>query len=74
MNEQPKKISNSVWAGAIILAIGSFLLFDRLDLLDFPRWLFSWKTFLIALGVIIGINKKFEGIGWLILILIGTFF
>lgn len=74
MNEQPKKISNSVWAGAIILAIGSFLLFDRLDLLDFPRWLFSWKTFLIALGVIIGINKKFEGIGWLILILVGSFF
>ena len=74
MNEQPKKLSNSVWAGVIILAIGSFLLFDRLDLFDFPRWLFSWKTFLIALGIIIGASKKFEGIGWLIMILIGSVF
>ncbi len=73
MNEQPKKISNSVWAGAIILAIGSFLLLDKLDLFDFPRWLFSIGTFLIALGVVIGVKKQFQGIGWLILILVGGF-
>ena len=74
MNEQPKKISNSIWAGAIILAVGSFLLLDRLDLFYFPHWLFSWKTFLIALGLIIGANKQFQGIGWLVLILVGGFF
>ena len=74
MSNDKKKMSSSFWVGAIILAIGSLLLLDRLDLLYFPGWLFSWKTFLIALGLIIGINKKFEGIGWLVMILIGGFF
>jgi hypothetical protein len=73
MNEQPKKISNSVWAGAIILAIGSVLLLTELDLFYFPQWLFSPGSFLIALGLIIGVNKNFQGVGWFILILIGGF-
>jgi len=69
-----KKLSSSIWVGGLILAIGSVLLLDRMDLLYFPHWLFSWKTLLIAIGVIFGINRKFEGIGWLVMILIGTFF
>ncbi|MCE2937004.1 MAG: LiaF transmembrane domain-containing protein [Cyclobacteriaceae bacterium] len=74
MGEQRNKLSNSFWVGAIILGIGSFLLLDKLDLLDFPRWLFSWKVFLIVVGVVIGVNRRFEGIGWLALILVGSFF
>ncbi|GIL22571.1 MAG: hypothetical protein BroJett042_10840 [Bacteroidota bacterium] len=69
-----KKLSSSIWVGGLILAIGSILLLDRMDILYFPHWLFSWKTLLIAIGVIVGINQKFEGIGWLVMILIGTFF
>lgn len=69
-----QKLSSSIWVGGLILAIGSVLLLDRMDLLYFPYWLFSWKTLLIAIGVIFGINRKFEGIGWLVMILIGTFF
>lgn len=69
-----KKISGSIWAGGLILAIGSILLLDRMDFLYFPHWLFSWKTLLIAIGLVLGVSKKFEGIGWLVLILIGTFF
>jgi predicted membrane protein len=74
MTTERKKLSSSFWVGALIFAIGSFLLLDRLDLLYMPWWLFSWKTLLIAIGLIIGINKRFEGIGWLILILVGAFF
>lgn len=69
-----KKMSNSFWIGIIIVSVGSFLLLDRLDVVLFPRWFFSWWTFLIALGVITGINKRFKGISWLVLILIGSFF
>ena len=69
-----KKLSNSFWVGIIIISIGSFILLDRMDVVMFPHWLFSWKTFLIALGVITGINKQFKGIGWLVLIIVGTFF
>ena len=74
MNNNQKKLSNSFWVGAIVLAIGSFLLMDRMEVMDFPRWLFSPWSLLIAIGIILGITKKFQGIGWLLLILIGGFF
>lgn len=74
MNDQRKNIGNGFWVGASILLFGSLLLLDRMEMLDFPRWLFSWKVLLIAMGLVIGINKRFEGIGWLILILVGSFF
>ncbi|MBK7652994.1 MAG: hypothetical protein IPJ20_22780 [Flammeovirgaceae bacterium] len=74
MSNDKKKVSSSFWVGAAILVFGSFLLFDRLDILYFPHWVFRWYTFLIVLGLIIGIKKNFEGIGWLVMILIGTFF
>lgn len=69
-----KKLSSSVWVGGLILAIGSIWLFKKLDLFYLPRWVFSWQTLLIGLGLVFGINRKFEGIGWLALILIGAFF
>ena len=74
MNENQKKLGNSFWVGVIILSVGGFLLLDRLDMLDFPRWLFSFHTILIIIGVVMGINRKFKGISWLIFILIGGFF
>lgn len=74
MSKDRKRLSSSLWVGALIFAVGSFLLLDRLDLFYFPGWLFSWKTFLIALGVILGINRRFDGIGWLVMILVGSFF
>lgn len=69
-----KKIGNSFWVGIIIISVGSFLLLERMDIDLFPDWLFSWKTFLIALGLIIGVSKQFKGIGWLVMIMIGSFF
>lgn len=69
-----KKLSSSVWVGGLILAIGSIWLFKKLDLFYLPRWVFSWQTLLIGLGLVFGVNRKFEGIGWLALILIGAFF
>ncbi len=74
MADERKKLSSSFWVGAIIFIIGSFLLLDRMDLLYFPGWLFSWKMLLVVIGLIVGINKRFEGIGWLVMILIGGFF
>ena len=67
-----KKISNSFWVGIIIISVGGFILLDRMDIVFLPYWLFSWRTFLIALGLIIGINKRFRGVDWLVLIIIGS--
>ncbi|MBN8577197.1 MAG: cell wall-active antibiotics response protein [Cyclobacteriaceae bacterium] len=69
-----KKLSSSIWVGGLLLAIGSLLLLKKMDLLYFPRWVFSWKTLLIGIGLVLGVSRKFEGIGWLALILVGSFF
>jgi predicted membrane protein len=69
-----RRMSQSLWVGAIVLAVGSFLLLDKMDLFEFPHWLFSWKVMLVVFGVVIGIRKRFEGVGWLIMILLGSFF
>lgn len=74
MSDDRKKLSSSFWVGAIILLIGAFILLNRMDLFYFPGWLFSWKMMLVVAGLIVGINKRFEGIGWLVMILVGGFF
>ncbi len=74
MSNDNKKMSSSFWVGAIILIIGGFLLLKQLDILFYPRWLFSGWTFLVILGIAIGIKKNFQGIGWLVMILVGSYF
>jgi predicted membrane protein len=74
MEKQNTKFGNSFWIGIIILAIGALILLDRMDYDLLPYWLFSWKTLLIAIGVTIGLRKNFQGIGWLVLIVVGGFF
>ena len=69
-----KPYGNSFWVGLIVVAVGGLLLLDRLDFDLVPYWLISWKTLLIAIGVATGIRKNFQGIGWIILIGIGSFF
>ena len=59
--------------GLVIVIVGTFLLLRQLDV-PFPHWLFSPWTFLIALGVFIGVRHQFRGIGWLIPIIIGSVF
>lgn len=62
-----------IWTGVFILLIGVAALV-RVAVPDLPPDLFSWKTFLIALGVFIGFKHNFRGGSWFLLILIGTGF
>ena len=39
-----------------------------------PDWMFSWQFLLIVIGIFSGLAHAFRGPGWLIMILIGTFF
>lgn len=66
--------NSNLWIGLIVITVGFILLLDRMDIVYFPYWLFSWPLILIAVGLIIGIKKKFKSIEWLILVLIGSFF
>ncbi len=65
--------SSHIWTGIFILLIGVVALL-RTSLPDFPDWMFSWQTLLIALGLFIGLRHRFKGVAWFILIIIGGIF
>jgi hypothetical protein len=65
--------SGRVMGGIVILAVGTLLLADQMGL-DLPRWVFSWKTLLIGIGLFIGARHNFKSWGWLIPIGIGLVF
>jgi predicted membrane protein len=60
----------SIWTGIFILLIGVAALL-KASMTNLPDWVFSWQTFLIALGFFIGIRHGFRGAAWFILMLIG---
>ncbi|NJM25560.1 MAG: cell wall-active antibiotics response protein [Bacteroidia bacterium] len=73
MNEhRHRPRQTNVWLGLIILTAGFFLLVDRLDIILFPHWLFSWPMAVLVVGFLIGIKKRFNGVGWLIMMLFGS--
>jgi hypothetical protein len=61
-----------IMGGLFIVAIGILLLLREAGM-DIPRWLFSFETILIAVGLYLGMRHSFRGFGWLIPILIGGF-
>lgn len=62
-----------IWTGVFILLIGVAALI-KTSVTDLPDWLFSWQTFLIALGLFIGFKHGFRTPSWFILIIIGSVF
>lgn len=71
----PSNNKSSTTVGAIIILFGVFLLLNNLDLgFLFPSWLFSFPMILIIIGLVIGVNSKFEKKSSLILLVIGGLF
>lgn len=65
--------NSHVWTGIFIIIIGIAALI-KISNPQLPHWIFSWKTFLVALGLFIGFKHNFRGAVWFILILIGSVF
>lgn len=66
---------SSTTVGAIIILFGVFLLMKNLDMGYFlPRWLFGWQMILIIIGLVIGVNSRFQKKSSVILIAIGSIF
>ena len=59
--------------GILVVIAGSLLLARELGA-EIPHWVFSWKTFLIGLGLLIGIKHSFRNMSWLVLRLGGGVF
>ena len=62
-----------IWLPLALVCIGG-LLFLRAFGVPFPEWMFSWQVLLIVIGIFSGLAHAFRGPGWLIMILVGTFF
>lgn len=56
-----------------LVSVGGVLLAHQFGM-PLPDWMFSWQFLLIILGIFSGLAHAFRGPGWLIMILIGTFF
>jgi predicted membrane protein len=65
--------AGKIWAGLFIIFVGSVLLLNNVGL-NLPKWLFSWSTLLIVLGLFVGFKHRFKSSGWLIMVLIGSYF
>jgi len=70
---QPRN-NGKVFAGLILLAVGSLLLLKQFDFFFFPGWIFSFPMLLIIIGVFTGIKHDFKKPTSFILILIGVVF
>lgn len=60
-SKPPKSNNSANMFGAFVVLFGLMLLLKNLQIgLNFPRWLFGWEMILIIVGIVIGINSRFE--------------
>jgi predicted membrane protein len=76
MSFSDKNSSNNsrVLGGLLIIAIGLIFFLRQSGIAFFPYWLFSWPMILIAVGLFVGFKHGFRGPGWLVLLIVGSFF
>ncbi|MGO1244781.1 MAG: LiaF transmembrane domain-containing protein [Sphingobacterium sp.] len=71
----PKNNKSANIVGAIIVFLGLALLLKNLNMgIWFPSWIFGWEMILIIIGLVIGVNSRFEKKSSVILIAIGVLF
>lgn len=65
--------SKKYFGALILIVIGGIMLVNRLPI-ALPSWLFSWKSIVIIIGLLIGLRHRFKGWVWFGLILLGAAF
>ncbi|TDQ06463.1 LiaF transmembrane domain-containing protein [Pedobacter metabolipauper] len=65
--------SSRIVTGVVILVVG-MVFFLRNFGIEIPHWIISWHTMLIVIGLLVGYKRDFNGIGWLVMVLIGGMF
>ncbi len=74
-NMPPRHNNKRNIIGAIVILGGLLLLLRNLDFgILFPDWLFSWPMILIIVGLVIGVNSKFEQKASIVLLILGVLF
>jgi predicted membrane protein len=73
-NDPPyRRHGGRLWVPLGLMLVGGALLIRQMGF-EVPDWLFTWPVLLIAIGIFSGLAHGFRGGGWLIMILIGSFF
>ncbi len=67
---RPRNSGDKVWFGVSIVLIGVFLFAKKITGFEFD-WQTIWPIVLVAVGLLIGVKKRFTGHAWWILTLIG---
>ena len=62
-----------IFGGLLVVLAGSLFLAKELGT-DIPHWVLSWKTFLIAFGLVVAVKNNFRQTGWILPILVGGAF
>jgi predicted membrane protein len=71
----PKKPGNGkAIAGLVLLIFGAILLFQQLNFMVAPWWLFRWPVILIVVGIYSGAKHNFRNTGSIIMIVVGVLF
>ena len=68
---QGQNLNGPKWTGIVLIVIGIVFLGRNL-VPDLTRWLFRWEIVLITIGVLVGIRQQFRGVGWFIMVAIGS--
>lgn len=68
--QHPRPKGDKLWFGFALAFVGAMLLVKKLGLFYFS-WHSTWPIILIAIGLFIGVQKRFRNHTWWILILIG---
>jgi predicted membrane protein len=69
---QYKSGSGRTLTGLAILAFGVLVLLHRMGYPIYP-WIFTWPVFIIAIGVLMAIRRKFQSLTALFFIIIGLY-
>jgi predicted membrane protein len=73
IHKRARRGSSRIWLPVGLVCIGTLLLLREFGV-TLPEWLFNWPMLLIVIGIFSGLTHAFRGPGWLIMILVGTFF
>ncbi len=65
--------SSRICAGLVILVIGMVFLLRNFGIF-IPGWIFNWPVLLVIIGLLIGFKRNFNGVGWLVMVLVGGHF
>lgn len=65
---------NLIIAGILIIGIGKLWLLHEMNVFSLPDWMFTWKTLLISVGLIIGLMTRFKELFWTVPVMVGIIF